>query len=262
MTILQMILIAAFHSYMYNPIPQTVCAKVYPYTYSWVIGAICGDWRQGLIIGATIQTLNMTPIVIGSIHTIDLWFATCVSIPLVIYSGLSIESATTIAAAVGVFAQMLGYFEKTLQTIFLTPWLQKKAEAADWRGYIVTQNFGQILINFPLRFIVMFVTLYLGQNAVDVLVANAPGWLMTGFATAAGLLPAIGFGMFLALMGKMKYLPYFFIGFYFCKYLGLNVLTIGILGICLALIRTSSSEEEGIKLATTTAGGNDDDDDF
>ncbi|MFR6311173.1 PTS sugar transporter subunit IIC, partial [Anaerofustis stercorihominis] len=78
-TLIQVVLIsliyALFHGNGGLPPIGMITTMVTPFTFSWLIGAVLGDWKQGLIIGATIQTINMTPVIIGGITTVDLWYS-------------------------------------------------------------------------------------------------------------------------------------------------------------------------------------------
>ena len=71
-----------------------------PYMLSWILGMVLGDWRTGLIVGAVITTLNMAPVVIGAVQTMNLWDAAVLCVALVVGQGMDIEVACAIAAAV------------------------------------------------------------------------------------------------------------------------------------------------------------------
>ena len=77
---------------------------------------------------------------------------------------------------------------------------------------------------------------------------------MLGFGAAAGLMPAVGFAMFLALIGKMKFLPYFFVGFYLVKFAGLSTIVIGLIGLILGFIYMLN--REGMNDSENLIGGN------
>lgn len=78
-----------------------------PYMLSWILGAILGDWRTGLIIGAMVTTLNMAPVVIGAVHTMSLWDAAVLMVALVVGEGMDMEIAFAIAAPMAVLGNAL-----------------------------------------------------------------------------------------------------------------------------------------------------------
>ena len=49
-------------------------------------------------------------------------------------------------------------------------------------------------------------------------------------------LPAVGFGLFLAAMGKRKFIPFFIIGVYANLYLGLSTMKIAVMAACIGFI--------------------------
>ena len=61
-------------------------------------------------------------------------------------------------------------------------------------------------------------------------------WIMDGFALVGGILPALGIGMLLNFMGQKKILPFFFLGFFLAKFLGLGTMAITIFGAIIAFI--------------------------
>ena len=64
--------------------------------------------------------------------------------------------------------------------------------------------------------------------------------MITGFAIAGGILPAMGFAIIIVTIGKPKLLPYFFIGFFAVSYLGIGTMAAAVFGTCAALLVTWS----------------------
>ena len=86
-----------------------------PYMLSWILGMVLGDWRTGLIVGAVITTLNMAPVVIGAVQTMNLWDAAVLCVALVVGQGMDIEVAFAIAAPMAVLGNAL----TNIQTVIL-----------------------------------------------------------------------------------------------------------------------------------------------
>lgn len=225
------------------PFISEIVTMVTPFTFTWLYGAVCGDWKQGLIIGATLQTINMTPVIIGGITTVDLWYSAALVIPMVMINGLSLDAAVAIAAPVAVVANFLN----TLKTIVLfdityVPLAEKAAAEGNFKKLYLVSHILPAILNTTWMFIMAFIGVYAGTAAADVFITKIPESVMLGFNAAAGLLPAVGFAMFLALIGKMKFVPYFFVGFYLVKYASLSTIVIGIVGVILGFIYLLSRE--------------------
>lgn len=93
--------------------------------------------------------------------------------------------------------------------------------------------------------VVVFLSAYAAQNFMIQLVNSFPSWLTHGFEIAGGILPAIGFGMLLRTMMKVRYIPYFIIGFFLANYIQFsNLLPIAMVGLALALISFFNSQQQ------------------
>lgn len=225
-----------------------------PFTFSWIIGAVCGDWKTGLIIGATLQTINMTPVIIGGITTVDLWYSCAIIIPLVVNYGLEITAAVAIAAPVAILANFMGQIRTIgLFDLIYAPWGSKAAAAGDWKKLLRIVHVVAPILNTLFNFVMAFVGVYAGTSVANIMIERIPEGAMLGFIAASGLLPAVGFAIFLGMIGKMKFLPYFFLGFYLVKLAGLSSIVIGIIGVILAFIYMLS--REGIEEKESLIGG-------
>lgn len=95
-----------------------------------------------------------------------------------------------------------------------------------------------VSIAVPLGVLGVFVTSMLNVT---------PAWLLTGFNVMGGMLPALGFATTIFMIGKMKYLPLFIIGFFMVKYLQIPTMAAAIFGICLALLITFIGDEKAFE---------------
>ena len=204
-----------------------------PYMLSWILGAVLGDWRTGLIIGAMVTTLNMAPVVIGAVHTMSLWDAAVLMVALVVGEGMDMEIAFAIAAPMAVLGNALVNLQAVILYDGIADNLALKAvRKGDVKGVIRAQAIYRYLLSFVWLFVWYFILVYVGSRAADTLVNAMPGWLVSGFAAGGKLLPAVGFGLFLAAMGKKKFIPFFIIGAYMALYLGLSTIMIAVLAGC------------------------------
>ncbi len=208
-----------------------------PYMLSWILGAVLGDWKTGLICGAMVTTLNMAPVVIGAVHTMSLWDAAVLMIPLVIRSEMDIEVAFALAAPMGV----LGNAMVNLQAVILYDGIAdnlalRAVRRGDTKGVIRAQAVYRYLLSFVWLFVWYFILVYVGTRAADALVNGMPAWIVSGFAAGGKLLPAVGFGLFLASMGKKQFIPFFIIGAYLALYFGLGYIQIAVLAGCAGFI--------------------------
>ena len=84
--------------------------------------------------------------------------------------------------------------------------------------------------------VVVFISSYVAQEAVQNLVNSMPEWLTHGFEVAGGILPAVGFGLLLMVMLQKQYVPYLIIGFVVASFLKFsNLLPVALLGTAFAI---------------------------
>ena len=113
-----------------------------------------------------------------------------------------------------------------------------------------------------MRFPVVFVAVYFGANALESLLGYLPEWVMHGISVTGGVLPALGFAILLFVIGQKMLLPFFFIGFFAVKYLGINTMAAAVFGVCIAvLVVLISNQNKNDILQTVRVGANRDDDD-
>ena len=178
-TLIQVVLIsliyALFHSNGGLPPIGMITTMVTPFTFSWLIGAVLGDWKQGLIIGATIQTINMTPVIIGGITTVDLWYSATLVIPLVISYGLDITAAVAIAAPVAVIANFLGQINIIgLFDLVYVPLGDKAAAEGNWKKLLYVSHVLPAVLNTAFKFVVAFMGVYAGTAATSLIINKIP----------------------------------------------------------------------------------------
>lgn len=208
-----------------------------PYMWSWALGLVFGDWKTGMIVGAVVNTLNMAPVVIGAVSTMNLWFATVVMVALVVGQGMDIDMAFAIASPMAILGNALNNLQEITCFDVITDNLTlKAAEKGDVKGIIRVQFFVKWLCSFVFLFIEYFVIIYVGTRAADTLLNAMPAWLINGFIASGKLLPSVGFGIFLAVLGKKKFIPFYIMGAYMGLYMGLSSMKIGVLAVCIGII--------------------------
>lgn len=201
-----------------------------PYMLSWILGFVLGDWRTGLIVGALVTTLNMAPVVIGAVHTMSLWDAAVLMVALVVGEGMDMEIAFAIAAPMAVLGNALVNLQAVILYDGIADNLALRAvRKGDLKSLVRAQSVIRYLLSFVWLFVWYFILVYFGTRAADTLVNAMPGWLVSGFAAGGKLLPAVGFGLFLAAMGKKKFIPFFIIGAYLALYFGLSTVAIAVM---------------------------------
>ncbi len=236
-TTLIYVLVATFLSRWCNPFIGMFNQQNVPYLLSWALGLVFGDWKTGLIIGAAVTTLNMAPVIVGGVASMMLWDAAVLCVALVLGTGMELGMAFAIAAPVAVLGNALtNVMFVALYDSITDPMTIRSLKKGNIKGVILSPSVFKWCLNVVWTFTWYFIMVYFGTRAADALVNAMPDWIISGFVAGGKLLPAVGFGLFLAAMGKRKFIPFFIIGVYANLYLGLSTMKIAVMAACIGFI--------------------------
>ena len=218
------------------------------------LGLIMGDIPTAMIIGATLQLIYLGTISPGGNIPADEAIAACVAIPIAIRTGITAEVAVSLAVPVGLLGVLLDTVRRTYASAFVRL-ADRAAENNDEKGLRRACFWYPFFCSIPLRVIPVFLAAYFGADAVEAFMNWLPAWVTNGLSVAGGVLPALGFAVTIAVIGKKNLLPYFLVGFLAVAYSGMSTIAVAILGLCIALLQGNFAP------ATAVAGGDMDDDD-
>lgn len=199
-----------------------------------LVGIILGDAETGIIIGGTLQLVYLGVQGIGAAIPVNSTTATTVTTAIAITTGASMEAALALAIPVSVMGQ-LGRMAAWTINAPIMHMADKLAEEAEYKKMKRLQLLGS-LVFYVTEFIPVFLCIYLGGNFVANLNENMPPLVSAWLSKATGMLPALGFGMLVALMYKPKFLPFFIIGFVMSAVFKGSLLAIALLGAAMALM--------------------------
>lgn len=194
----------------------------------FVLGLYFGDVTKGLAIGASIQLVYLGIIMTGGNVPADAALAAVIAIPIALKTGIDTDAAVALAVPFGVLGVFLDQIRRTTNSIWV--------RMGDRKGIFKCAFLYPELMTILLRFVPVFVLTLFGTDAVSSLLKVLPGWVITGFSVAGGILPAMGFAIIIVTIGKPKLLPYFFIGFFAVQYLGINTMAAAVFGVCISLL--------------------------
>lgn len=199
-----------------------------------LVGLILGDVKTGLVIGGTLQLVYLGVQGIGAAIPVNSTTATTVTVALTIATGVPMETAIALAVPVSVMGQLGRMAAWTINAPIMHI-ADKFAENAEYKKMKMLQILGS-LVFYVTEFVPVFLSIYIGGEFVTRLNENMPPLVSDWLSNATGMLPALGFGMLLALMYKPKFLPFFAIGFVMSAVFGGSLISIALLGTAMALI--------------------------
>jgi PTS system mannose-specific IID component len=194
-----------------------------------IVGLILGDVWQGMAFGAALNAVHLGFVSTGGTLPSDLVAAGYIGTALALSSGLDVDAAlATFGIPLGVLGGFLWYARMTLGTVFVR-WADARAERGDTRGVAAVNLWAGQGLLFLMYALPTFLIVYLGQGAMDRIVALIPERMLDALAVVGGMLPAVGIALLLSSLGKVRLIPYYIVGFLLTIYLDLPLLVIAIL---------------------------------
>ncbi len=226
-----------------------------PIVCGFFFGLVSGRMEECMILSAGIESLYLGLVTPGGNTPTDYMAAACVGIPVWLCTeGMTSTQAVALAVPVGLLFALVTIVKYIICGFFVEP-AEKYAEEANTRGIFMCAVVWPALVKAILGFTLMFLSIYLGSTFVQGLLDALPDWLTHGFEIAGGILPALGFGLTIMIIGRPTYIPLFLIGYFMVQYGGLSVMACAIFAICICLFITFFRIDLAEQLA-------DDDDDW
>lgn len=217
-----------------------------PITVSLWVGMVFHDVPTAMMIGATIQPMYLAFLNAGGTFATDKVAATIVTIAVIETAGMSYDQGMALAVSVGVLTGQL----HTIRRITAATWVNmadKYAETCNIRGIVLCGVVYTNLSKIVIFWIPMTVFLYLGGEFIGTAMNALPDAVKNGLTVVSKMMPALGYGMTVVVIGRKDLLPYFIGGFFFAKYSGLATMPIAMVAFFLAYLdmRFSASHDEG-----------------
>lgn len=206
-------------------------------------GLVMGDFQQGLFIGGTLELTWMGFLPYAGMITGDTCSGAILGTYFAIATGSGYEVALTIALPVAI---LLAQLKTTFFTIgsYVMHVCDKWAAQGDYHKinvFHIVYGVVQLLLVGS----VLAATVYFGTDAITAVLGIIPEPIMAGMSSASNLLPAVGFAMLMNIMWDKRYVPLFFVGFVAASYLGMDVMSVTIVTLALAIAGYLMKKEGG-----------------
>ena len=205
-----------------------------PLIVSTLTGLILGDLRLGLLTGALTELAfaGLTPA--GGTQPPNPVLAGVMTTVIAYTAKVDAKIAIGLALPFSFLMQYIILFYYSIFSLFMKK-ADKYAEDVEIKKFYFLNLVTTLIVGISYA-VVVFVSSYVAQEAVQNLVNSMPGWLTHGFEVAGGILPAVGFGLLLRVMLQKQYIPYLIIGFVVASFLKFsNLLPVALLGTAFAI---------------------------
>ena len=216
-----------------------------------LIGLVSGHLTEGIILGGSLQMIALGWANVGAAVAPDAALASVAS-AIIMVLGLeggntSISNAINTAIAIAIPLSVAGLFLTMICRTIAIPMVHLMEAAAE-KGDIKRVEMWHVL-----AICLQGVRIAIPAAALCVvppeLVTNAlnamPAWLSGGMAVGGGMVAAVGYAMVINMMATKEVWPFFAIGFCLAAISQLTLISLGVIGISLALIYLGLKESGG-----------------
>lgn len=234
------------------------------------VGIILGDMTTAIMIGATMELMWLGVNNIGAYVPPDVISGTIVGAALGIMGSTDTASAIALAVAVGIpTATLVQQLNILVMTTNVS--LVHAADKAVLSGKFNAVNkyfWAGAFCFFLTRAVPVFIATGIGSFVIEDIMAflqNQVPWVLSGFSTAGGMMPAVGLAMLLTMMMKKNMWIFLLIGFVMAAFL--NVPTVGIaLAACAAAgvwdVITEGQKNQPAPVAAAPADGSETEEEY
>ncbi|WP_353989381.1 PTS mannose/fructose/sorbose transporter subunit IIC [Pediococcus argentinicus] len=211
-----------------------------------LIGLVTGQLVPCLILGGTLQMIALGWANIGAAVAPDAALASIASALILVLGGqgrAGVQSAIAIAIPLAVAGLLLTILARTI-AVALVHLMDRAAEDGNFRGvemwHIIAIGMQGLRIAIPAALI-----LAIGAAPVRAMLTSMPKWLTDGLAVGGGMVVAVGYAMVINMMATREMWPFFAIGFVLATVTQITLIGLGAIGISVALIYLTLSNQSG-----------------
>lgn len=221
-----------------------------------LIGLVTGNLEAGVILGGTLQMMALGWANIGAAVAPDAALASVASAIILVLGGQGVNGVSTaIAVAIplavaGLFLTMVGRTLSVPVVHFMDAAAEKGNFAAVQGWHIVGICIQGLRVAIPAAAL-----LVIPSEVVSNFLNSMPAWLTDGMAIGGGMVVAVGYAMVINMMATKEVWPFFAIGFCLAAISDLTLIALGVIGVCLALIYLTLSENAGSSNGTGSGTG-------
>ena len=186
-----------------------------------LVGLVLGDLKTGIILGGSLEMIALG------------WM--------------------NVGAAMAPAGQVLTIFVRTI-TVFFQHKADDFAEQANFKGIEMCHLAGIALQALRVAIPAVLVGMIAGTSAVEGALNAIPEVITRGLQIAGGFIVVVGYAMVINMMEAKALMPFFFLGFVIAAFTEFNLVGLGILGLCLAILYIQLNPKYHASIALPSGG--------
>ncbi|MGN0484855.1 MAG: PTS mannose/fructose/sorbose/N-acetylgalactosamine transporter subunit IIC [Lachnospiraceae bacterium] len=204
-----------------------------PIVVAPLTGLLLGDFHTGVVMGASLEAIFMGIFAIGGSLPANATAGSSIAVAYVILTGSSPEAGLAIAFPIGTLIASVRTLVQPFRSALAAYW-EKLALEEKHTKFVVMNYIVQFLINVP-GAVVIFLGVAFGAENLQAVLNNCPEWVMRGINASSSMMVAVGLAILCSMIWNGQIGCFFFIGYVLSKCIGLDSLSIAIIGIAIAI---------------------------
>ena len=203
-----------------------------------LIGLVTGNLTAGIMLGGSLQFIALGWANIGAAVAPDAALASVAAAIIMVLGGDFSTKGIAVAQGVAIPLAVAGLF-LTMIVRTLSVGLVHTADAAAKKGDIKgveRAHFVALLLQGLRIAIPAALLLMIPAETVKTALEAMPKWLADGMQIGGGMVVAVGYAMVINMMSSREVWPFFFLGFALAALKELTLISLGIIGLCLAVM--------------------------
>jgi len=176
-----------------------------------VLGALLGHPVEGIILAAQLELVFIGNVSLGGVMPSDFTMGSIFGAAFALILGEGLTTAITLALPLAALGTLLYSSMKVVVTSVAVKFEKLLAEK-NISGFKKLW-IGQFIVFHLCYFLLGFLSIYLGTDAVSAFVNAIPDWVQNSMSVAAAMLPALGLALLLKTLWQKETAPYYFLGF-------------------------------------------------
>lgn len=235
-----------------------------PIVVAPLTGLLLGDFHTGVIMGASLEAIFMGIFAIGGSLPANATAGSSIAVAYTILTGSSPEAGLAIAFPIGTLIATVRTLIQPFRSALAAYW-EKLALEDNHKKFVFMNYLVQFAINIPATIVIYLGVAYGAENLQNLL-NSCPDWVMRGINASSSMMVAVGIAILCSMIWNNQIGCFFFIGYVLSKCVGLDSLSIAIIGAGIAITMFFGEKEivelKNRKAIDTTETGKSGEEDF
>lgn len=176
-----------------------------------LLGALLGHPTEGIILAAQLELVFIGNVSLGGVMPSDITMGSIFGAAFALILGEDLTTAVTLALPLAALGTLL-YSSMKVVVTSIVPEFEKLIENKKIKSFKRLWTI-QFLVFHLCYFVLGFVCIYIGTDAVAAFIDIIPEWVQKSMTVASTMLPALGLALLLKTLWHKETCAYYFLGF-------------------------------------------------